>query len=60
MGKGRAQCKRSEILQDVPVSVTSFSGAQLQAGGIENIRDPSLVLPGFRVSDLRGDKPGNR
>jgi len=40
--------------------VTSFSGAQLQARGIENIRDPSLVVPGFQVSDLGGYKPGNR
>lgn len=46
--------KRSELLQDVPVAVSSFSAAQLEARGIQNIRDLSLAIPGFQVSDLGG------
>lgn len=46
--------KRAERLQDVPVSVQAFSAEQLDARGIQDIRDLSLAVPGLTVTDLGG------
>ncbi|WP_245585114.1 TonB-dependent receptor [Solimonas flava] len=46
--------KRAERLQDVPVSVQAFSAEQLDARGIQDVRDLSLAVPGLTVTDLGG------
>lgn len=37
--------KRQESLSDVPISVSAFSGAQLEALGVENSGDIALAIP---------------
>ena len=39
--------KRSQTLQDVPLSVTALSGAQLVDRGITNVQDLAKVTPGL-------------
>jgi iron complex outermembrane receptor protein len=39
--------KRSENLQDVPISVTAFSGAALEARGIKSVLDLHSLTPGL-------------
>lgn len=39
--------RRSELQQNVPISVTVQSGLQLQAAGVNNLRDLGLVTPGL-------------
>ena len=46
--------KRAERLQDVPVSVSAYSGAQLDARGASNLRDLAQIVPGLTVTDLGG------
>ncbi|HEY4214136.1 MAG TPA: TonB-dependent receptor [Steroidobacteraceae bacterium] len=43
--------KREERLIDVPMSVTALSGDKLNAGGIQDMRDLSYVVPGLAVSE---------
>ncbi|MEY2854743.1 MAG: hypothetical protein RL030_1875 [Pseudomonadota bacterium] len=54
--------KRSERLQDVPISVSALSGEALENSGIRNMQDLGLVVPslsiasavGFTITYLRG------
>lgn len=46
--------KRAERLQDVPVSVQAFSAEQLDARGVQSVRDLSEAVPGMQVTDLGG------
>ena len=46
--------KREEPLQDVPVSISAFSGAQLDARGVVDVRDLAQAVPGLQFSDLGG------
>ncbi|SEQ58825.1 iron complex outermembrane recepter protein [Solimonas aquatica] len=46
--------KREERLQDVPVSVQAFSSEQLDARGVQSIRDLAEAVPGMQVTDLGG------
>jgi iron complex outermembrane receptor protein len=46
--------KREQAIQDVPISVTAFSGDQLQAMGVENTKDLSKVTPGLQFSETAG------
>jgi len=46
--------KRKEPIQDVPVSVSAFSGDQLDARGLDDVRDLQQVVPGLTVTDLGG------
>jgi outer membrane receptor protein involved in Fe transport len=46
--------KREEAIQDVPVSVTAFSGNQLRDAGITNIKEIGLVTPGLQVDQGSG------
>tara|TARA_B100001939_G_scaffold86036_1_gene73645 strand:- start:27 stop:1775 length:1749 start_codon:yes stop_codon:yes gene_type:complete len=43
--------KREASLQDVPVSVTALTGANLEAIGITNIEDVQLFIPGVTVTN---------
>lgn len=40
--------KRQESVQDVPISITAFSGEQLNKRGITNTNDLPLAVPGFQ------------
>lgn len=42
--------KRSENLQDVPISVVAINAEQLQQAGITNIRNLAILTPGLTVS----------
>jgi len=49
--------KRSENLQDVPVSVTAFSAESLESRGVTNVIGLNNLAPGLRVSS--GDAAAN-
>ncbi|MCB1843011.1 MAG: TonB-dependent receptor, partial [Halioglobus sp.] len=41
--------KREEAIQDVPVSITAFTGNQLRDAGITNLKDLGYQTPGLQV-----------
>ena len=43
--------KRSESLQDVPMSISAMSGRQIQNLAIDNLDELSTMIPNFTVSD---------
>lgn len=42
--------RRSERLEDVPIAINVIGGNQLQAAGVQTLRDLSQVVPGFNVT----------
>lgn len=51
--------RREESLQDVPLSVTAFSGETIDRAGFANLEDISMQTTGFQVnSNLGGTRPG--
>lgn len=42
--------KRSQNIQDVPVSISAYSGAQLQKLGISNTTDITQQIPGMHIN----------
>jgi iron complex outermembrane receptor protein len=46
--------KRQEAIQDVPVSVTAFTGNQLRDAGITNLKDLGYQTPGLQVDQSSG------
>jgi outer membrane receptor protein involved in Fe transport len=46
--------KREEAIQDVPVSVTAFTGNQLRDAGITNLKDIGYQTPGLQVDQGSG------
>ncbi|MCY3940860.1 MAG: TonB-dependent receptor [Gammaproteobacteria bacterium] len=44
-----------ERLQDVPLAITAFSAAEIQAAGIENLNDVADLTPGMTFSNLIGE-----
>ncbi len=50
--------KRSESVQDIPIAVTAFTGAQLEAAGVKDIRDIAAQTPGLQVKS-RGETEGS-
>ena len=46
--------KREEAIQDVPVSVTAFTGNQLRDSGITNLKDIGYQTPGLQVDQGSG------
>jgi len=46
--------KREESLQDIPVAVTAFSAADIEAAGLRDVRDVAALTPGFNVAPLFG------
>lgn len=47
--------KVEERLQDVPLAITAFSAAEIQAAGIENLDDVANFTPGMTFSNLIGE-----
>lgn len=41
--------KREEAIQDVPISVTAFTGNQLRDAGITNLKDLGYQTPGLQI-----------
>lgn len=46
--------RREQKLQDVPVAVTAFNGAALQASGISNVKDLAHVDPSLNIPQVVG------
>jgi len=46
--------RRSERIQDVPITVAAVSADTLKSTGIENIKDLSMVVPGLQIGDAVG------
>lgn len=50
--------RRAENLQDVPISVTTLSASQLEAGGVNAVEDLAVASPGLVMTrQLRGSTP---
>ncbi|MBI57208.1 MAG: hypothetical protein CMN83_02060 [Spongiibacter sp.] len=47
--------KRQQSLQDVPISVSAFSGDQIKELGIESTLDLALYTPGLTIGQNSGD-----
>jgi iron complex outermembrane receptor protein len=51
--------RREESLQDVPLSVTAFSGEAIDRAGFTSLEDVSMQTTGLQLnSDLGGTRPG--
>ncbi|MEH6582351.1 MAG: TonB-dependent receptor [Halioglobus sp.] len=46
--------KREEAIQDVPVSITAFTGNQLRDAGISNLKDLGYQTPGLQIDQSSG------
>jgi iron complex outermembrane recepter protein len=47
--------RREESLQDVPVSITAISGAQLEQRGLTSVQDLRTIAPGVNISGQNRD-----
>ena len=47
--------KRSENLQDVPLTVDAISGDSLKRANINSLKDLGVVVPGLRLNNVVGD-----
>ncbi len=43
--------KRQESMQEVPISITAFSGDQLRDAGVTNIKHLGLQVPGLQIDE---------
>ena len=43
--------KRSESLQDIPLSITAFSQTELERGGYIDLEDISIATPGMQYNN---------
>ena len=43
--------KREQSVNDIPMSITAFSGDSLAARGIQDTADLAAIVPGFAYSD---------
>ncbi len=50
--------KRAESVQDIPLSVNAFTGAQLEEAGVKDIRDIAGQTPGLSIKS-RGETEGS-
>jgi len=46
--------KREETTLDIPIAVTAFTAADIEAAGIRNIEDLALLAPGFTFTPIFG------
>lgn len=49
--------KREQSINEVPITISAFTGDQLKALGIVDIRDLGQIVPGFRYADTGFNKP---
>jgi iron complex outermembrane receptor protein len=50
--------KRAESVQDIPLAVNAFTGAQLEEAGVKDIRDIAGQTPGLQIKS-RGETEGS-
>ena len=50
--------KRPESLQDIPISVSAFTGDQIEEAGVKDIRDIAGQTPGLQIKS-RGETEGS-
>ena len=50
--------KRAESVQDIPITVSAFTGAQLEEAGVKDIRDIAGQTPGLSIKS-RGETEGS-
>ncbi len=50
--------KRAESIQDIPISVSAFTGAQIEEAGVKDIRDIASQTPGLQIKS-RGETEGS-
>jgi len=50
--------KRAESVQDIPISVSAFTGDQLEAAGVKDIRDIAAQTPGLQIKS-KGETEGS-
>jgi len=50
--------KRAESVQDIPLSVNAFTGAQIEEAGVKDIRDIAAQTPGLSIKS-RGETEGS-
>ncbi len=50
--------KRETVLQDTPLSISAFSGAELDAAGMEEFEDLAFVIPNFHYGRTLGGPLG--
>ena len=51
--------KREESIQDVPLSITAFTGEEIERGGYADLEDISLQTAGMQFNnELAGTRPG--
>src|SRR6478736_1034640 len=46
--------RRSERIQDVPITVAAISADTMRTAGVENVKDLSTVVPGLQIGDAVG------
>jgi iron complex outermembrane recepter protein len=46
--------RRSERIQDVPITVAAISADTMKAAGVESVKDLSTVVPGLQIGDAVG------
>ena len=46
--------RRSERIQDVPITVAAISADKMKAAGVQSIQDLTTVVPGLQVGDAVG------
>lgn len=46
--------KREESLQDIPIAVTAFGAAEIEAAGLRDVQDVAALTPGFNMAPLFG------
>jgi iron complex outermembrane receptor protein len=46
--------KRAENLQEVPLSITAFSAADIESAGFRDVTDVAAMTPGFNMAPLFG------
>jgi len=44
--------KRAESMQDVPIAITAFGLAEIEAAGIRDVVDVAALTPGFNIATL--------
>jgi outer membrane receptor protein involved in Fe transport len=49
--------KREQSINDIPMSITAFSGENMQEMGIQDTADLALIVPGFAFSDSQAGAP---
>jgi iron complex outermembrane receptor protein len=50
--------KREQKLQDVPITVSALTGAQMQTLGVNSLAEVAMYVPGLRIQEQSDNNPG--